>query len=76
MEQTVKPMVKQAVEQAVSIHVVPGLPDIKPGDDLVALLLAAMDKAQMTLDNGDILALLRDPWGLPIQLAKRGRPMV
>jgi coenzyme F420-0:L-glutamate ligase/coenzyme F420-1:gamma-L-glutamate ligase len=57
MEQTVKPMVKQAVEQAVSIHVVPGLPDIKPGDDLVALLLAAMDKAQMTLDNGDILVI-------------------
>ncbi len=27
-------------------------------------------------DNGDILALLRDPWGLPIQLAKRGQPMV
>ncbi|MEH6576507.1 MAG: coenzyme F420-0:L-glutamate ligase [Amphritea sp.] len=57
MEQSVKPMVRQSVEQAVSIQVVPGLPDIKPGDDLVALLLAAMDQAQMELDDGDILVI-------------------
>jgi catechol 2,3-dioxygenase-like lactoylglutathione lyase family enzyme len=28
------------------------------------------------LANGDVLAMLRDPWGLAIQLARRGRPMV
>ena len=28
------------------------------------------------LENGDELAMLRDPWGLAIQLAKRGKPMV
>jgi len=28
------------------------------------------------LPNGDELAMLRDPWGLSIQLAKRGEPMV
>jgi uncharacterized glyoxalase superfamily protein PhnB len=28
------------------------------------------------MDNGDVLAMLRDPWGIPIQLAHRGRPMV
>ncbi|MFP4052553.1 MAG: VOC family protein [Phycisphaerae bacterium] len=27
-------------------------------------------------DNGDYLIMLRDPWGLPLQLAKRGTPMV
>ncbi len=26
--------------------------------------------------NGDELAMLRDPWGLPIQLCRRGVPMV
>ncbi len=26
--------------------------------------------------NGDELAMLRDPWGLPIQLCRRNRPMV
>ena len=29
-----------------------------------------------TLDNGDELAMLRDPWGLCIQMAKRGSPLL
>ena len=28
------------------------------------------------LESGDELAMLRDPWGFAIQLAKRGQPMV
>lgn len=28
------------------------------------------------LENGDELAMLRDPWGFAIQLAKRGVPMM
>ncbi|WP_269522978.1 VOC family protein [Coraliomargarita parva] len=28
------------------------------------------------LENGDQLAMLRDPWQLPIQLCKRGIPML
>jgi predicted enzyme related to lactoylglutathione lyase len=28
------------------------------------------------LDNGDVLAMLRDPWGFAIQLVQRGEPMV
>jgi glyoxylase I family protein len=27
------------------------------------------------LDNGDQLAMLRDPWGVAIQLARRGQPL-
>jgi uncharacterized glyoxalase superfamily protein PhnB len=27
------------------------------------------------LENGDILAMLRDPWGIPVQLVKRGCSM-
>ena len=27
-------------------------------------------------DDGDVLAMLRDPWGFSIQLARRGRAMV
>jgi len=26
--------------------------------------------------NGDVLAMLRDPWGVPIQLVKRGTSMI
>lgn len=29
-----------------------------------------------TNDNGDKLAMLRDPWGMAIQLADRGTPMI
>ena len=28
------------------------------------------------LDNGDVLAMLRDPWGFAIQLVQREKPMV
>ncbi len=28
------------------------------------------------LPNGDQLTMLRDPWGVPLQLAKRAKPMV
>ncbi len=29
-----------------------------------------------TTPSGDVLAMLRDPWGIPIQLAKRAIPMI
>ncbi|NUQ66583.1 MAG: VOC family protein [Pirellulales bacterium] len=29
-----------------------------------------------TIDTGDRLAMLRDPWGFPIQLCRRAEPMV
>jgi glyoxylase I family protein len=29
-----------------------------------------------TADNGDVLAMLRDPWGLCVQLVKRARPLL
>jgi len=28
-----------------------------------------------TLENGDMLSMLRDPWGFPVQLMKRANPM-
>lgn len=36
---------------------------------------AAPEGEVLYADDGDVLAMLRDPWGLPIQLAKRARPM-
>ena len=29
-----------------------------------------------TNDDGDTLAMLRDPWGIPLQLVKRAKPMI
>jgi len=45
------------VDAQVSIQAIPGLPDIQPGDDLVELLLASMDRHQISLDDGDILVI-------------------
>ncbi len=37
---------------------------------------ATVFSAPQKAPNGDELAILRDPWGLPIQLAHRGTPLV
>ena len=37
---------------------------------------ATLTAGPQNLPNGDEIAMLRDPWGLPIQLCRRGEPMV
>lgn len=37
---------------------------------------ATLHAGPETLENGDELAMLRDPWGLAIQLARRADPMI
>lgn len=41
----------------IAVIPVPGVPQIRPGDDLPALLLAAIDAAKVGLKDGDILVL-------------------
>ncbi len=41
----------------VSIVALEGIPDIYPGDDLSGLILAAIDKQQYRLDDGDIIVI-------------------
>jgi coenzyme F420-0:L-glutamate ligase/coenzyme F420-1:gamma-L-glutamate ligase len=36
---------------------VPGLPEVRPGDDLAALLVSALDRAGLDLRDGDVLAV-------------------
>ena len=42
---------------AITLLPVTGLPEVHPGDDLAALLLAALDGALLQLQPGDVLAL-------------------
>ncbi len=37
---------------------------------------ASVEADVHTMDNGDTFAMLRDPWGLPIQLVRRHSPMI
>lgn len=52
------------------------------GEDLAAArirLLAAGATSEGDIqrnDNGDVVAMLRDPWGLPIQLVHRAESMI
>jgi coenzyme F420-0:L-glutamate ligase/coenzyme F420-1:gamma-L-glutamate ligase len=57
MQHSLNPSDTPAAEAGVSIQVVPGLPDIQPGDDLVELLLASMALNQISLEDGDILVI-------------------
>ncbi len=41
----------------VTIEPVPGLPEVRAGDDLAGLILTALERARMTLGSGDILAV-------------------
>ena len=48
-----------------------------PEADKIALLDAgATFVEELFFDDGSHLAMLRDPWGLAIQLCKRGAPML
>ncbi len=48
-----------------------------PETDKVALLAAgAILVEELRFDDGSHLVMLRDPWGLAIQLCKRGVPML
>jgi len=31
---------------------------------------------ELNLDDGSNLIMMRDPWGVPLQLCKRGKPMI
>ena len=48
-----------------------------PATDKARLVAAgAAEVSDQQLDDGSHLVMLRDPWGLAIQLCKRGKPML
>ena len=49
--------VPSAVPSAYSVHAVPGLPEVGPGDDVAALIDAALTGSGLGLRDGDILCV-------------------
>lgn len=47
-------------------------------DDTARLVAAgaSLVEAPTTTPSGDTLAMLRDPWGVPLQLAQRAKPLL
>tara|TARA_R110001592_G_scaffold23259_9_gene91420 strand:+ start:387 stop:1154 length:768 start_codon:yes stop_codon:yes gene_type:complete len=39
------------------LHTVPGIPLVEPGDDIAALILAALASSELLLEDGDVLVL-------------------
>ncbi|MEX1666528.1 coenzyme F420-0:L-glutamate ligase [Zhongshania arctica] len=39
------------------LHAVPGIPLVEPGDDIAALILAALASSELVLEDGDVLVL-------------------
>jgi coenzyme F420-0:L-glutamate ligase/coenzyme F420-1:gamma-L-glutamate ligase len=42
---------------AITLSAVPGIPDVRAGDDVAALLLAALGRAGLALQDGDVVAI-------------------
>jgi len=49
-----------------------------PDADVLRLRLAGATPVGevQTMPNGDVMAMLRDPWGVALQLVKRAEPMI
>ena len=43
--------------ERLTLHVVPDLPLVQPGDDLAALLAAALERARIPLRDGDVIVV-------------------
>lgn len=54
---TAKSTAQASDAQPVAIHPVPGLPEVRPGDDLAALLLNALHEAGLGPATGDVLVV-------------------
>jgi glyoxylase I family protein len=50
--------------------------DVRPLRERLLKNGASSEGEISTNDDGDELAMLRDPWGLAIQLVKRAKPMI
>jgi coenzyme F420-0:L-glutamate ligase/coenzyme F420-1:gamma-L-glutamate ligase len=45
------------VTQQLTLFALPGIPSVQPGDNIATQLLAALDQARITLEDGDILVI-------------------
>jgi glyoxylase I family protein len=71
----VAPVPDYAAKHPIELHVAFAAPDpLGAKDELVAAGATFVDEA--TLPDGGMLVMLRDPWGLALQLCKRSTPLL
>jgi catechol 2,3-dioxygenase-like lactoylglutathione lyase family enzyme len=57
------------------LHVAFLVPDVKAGHDRLIAAGGKREGGVTKTDAGDDMAFVRDPWGFPLQLIKRVRPL-
>jgi len=70
------PVPDYAAMHPLVLHIAFAVEDV---DETRAKLIAAGATAEGEVtrpENGDLLAFVRDPWGIPLQLANRRQPLV
>jgi len=65
-----------ALMNLLSLHIAFMVDDVEEiCHKLTAAGATVVDDVSITA-SGDIIAMLRDPWGIPIQFVKRAKPML
>ena len=57
------------------IHLAFCVEDVKAECERLVRAGATVQSGFSRLDNGDEMAMLRDPWGFPLQILRRAQPM-
>jgi glyoxylase I family protein len=70
------PVIDFAALSPMSIHIAFMVSDVQETQKMLIAAGATVVENSSKRTSGDIVAMLRDPWGLPIQFVKRGNPML
>ena len=69
------PIPDYRTQHPLSFHIAFDEPDIETVKDRL-IAAGASFVGENRLDDGSLLIMLRDPWGVPLQLCKRGTPLL
>ena len=70
------PVPDYAAQHPLTLHLAFNVDDVRAARDALCAAGAAVCEDYTVADTGDEMAMLRDPWGVPIQLMRRARPML
>ena len=59
-----------------SLHIAFAVDDVRAVADELVAAGATVERDVWTTGGGDTFAILRDPWGIPLQFVRRERPLI
>lgn len=71
---TSAPVPDYRTQDPLVLHIAFAADDVPGARDRLITAGATPEGDLMTLASGDELAMVRDPWGIPVQLARRAEP--